>query len=228
MKTECDHCGKTILNGGSLAVHEKYYCKLNPDRKKKKSYFTEYNEKVRTGEIQREFKNQFDKALSMGTEFVVSEETRKKISDKSKLQVWTEEKRQRHSISMINAVAKHPESYSAHNVSGRTKKIEYNGMKVTGKWELEVAMFLDKKGLEWTNLVKPFKYFWGEKIRSYFPDFYLPALDLYLEVKGNQTERDETKWSVVENLMIIKNDGIKDLRKGIDLELKPNNPYFGR
>lgn len=228
MKTECSHCGKTILNVGSLTVHEKYYCKLNLDRKEKKSNFIEYNNKVKTGKIQKNHTNQFTKARLNGTDAFVSAETKKKISDKAKHQVWTEERRQNHSLSMRNAVIEHPASYSADNVVGRTKKIDYNGMKVTGKWELEVAMFLDRKGIEWTNLLMPIKYFWEEKTRSYFPDFYIPALDLYIEVKGNQTERDEAKWGVVENLMIIKNDGIKDLRKGIDLELKPNNPYFGR
>ena len=228
MKTECDHCGKTILNGGSLAVHEKYYCKLNPDRKEKKSNFIEYNRRVKSGEVQKEFTNQHLKAWANGTQVIVSEETRKKISDKAKHQVWTEERRQNHSLSMRNAVVEHPASYSAHNVVGRTKRIEYNGMMVTGKWELEVAMFLDRKGVEWTNYVKPFKYFWGEKIRNYFPDFYIPILDLYIEVKGFQTERDEAKWGVVENLMIIKDGEIKDLRKGIDLELKPNNSYFDK
>lgn len=223
---KCDFCNKEILNAGSLAVHERYYCKLNPHKKSKKSNFTEYNRKLRTGEIQKQFGNQYVKAKLTGVQYVMSEETRRKISEKSKQQVWNEDKKLRHSISMKNAVINHPLSYSAHNVCGRTKKIDYNGKKLTGTWELEVAKFLDRKGIAWTNILKPFQYVWESSVRNYFPDFYLSEYNLYIEVKGNKTDRDEAKWSVVENLMIIEKDGIKKLKSGIDLELKQNNPYF--
>ena len=97
---------------------------------------------------------------------------------------------------------------------------------MTGTWELEVAMFLDRKNIRWTNIINPFQYFWDGKTRNYFPDFYLDEYDLYIEVKGNQTDRDVAKWSVVKNLMIIKKSEIYNLKDGVDLELKPNNPYF--
>lgn len=223
---KCDFCNKEIPNAGSLAVHERYYCKLNPQKKSKKSNFTEYNRKLRTGEIQKQFGNQYVKAKLTGVQYVMSDETRRKISEKSKQQVWNEDKKLRHSISMKNAVINHPLSYSAHNVCGRTKKIDYNGKKLTGTWELEVAKFLDRKGIAWTNILKPFQYVWESSVRNYFPDFYLSEYNLYIEVKGNKTDRDEAKWSVVENLMIIEKDGIKKLKSGIDLELKQNNPYF--
>lgn len=226
METECKHCGKQILNKGSLTVHEIYYCKSNPERKEKKSNFIEYNRKLKSGEVHRQHKNQYDKAKTTGIPFKLSDESRKKMSESSKKQVWTDEQRIRHSISMRNAVANHPLSYSAHNVCGRTKKIEYNGMKLSGTWELEVAKFLDRKGIKWTNIIEPIGYFWGMKQRRYFPDFYLPDFNLYIEVKGNQTDRDEAKWAMVENLMIVKNDEIRSLKAGIDLEIKANNSYF--
>lgn len=224
----CKYCGKEIDNKGSLAVHEKYYCKFNQNRKPKKSNFTEYLRQLRNGEVQKIFGNQYIKAKLTGVPYILSDEVREKISEKSKLQVWDEDKRMRHSVSMRKAVIANPLSYSAHNVCGRTKKIEYNGMRLTGTWELEVAKFLDRKNIAWTNIITPFQYVWENKIRNYFPDFYLEEYSLYIEVKGNKTERDEAKWSVVENLMIIEKDGIKQLKSGIDLELKPNNPYFNR
>ena len=228
---KCNYCGKEILNAGSLVVHEKYYCKSNPLIKHKKSNFTNYNKQLRSGEIQKEFANQYVKAKLTGIPYVMSEETRRKISKKSKQQVWDDDKKLRHSASMKNAVINHPLSYSAHNVCGRTKKIDYNGVRLTGTWELEVAKFFDRKGIIWTNVIKPFQYVWSQYVwengvRNYFPDFYLSDYDLYIEVKGNQTERDVSKWSVVKNLMILKKKEIYDLKSGIDLELKPNNPYF--
>lgn len=34
--------------------------------------------------------------------------------------------------------------------------------------------------------------------------FYLPELDLYIEVKGYERERDLAKWKVVPNLRVFK------------------------
>jgi hypothetical protein len=224
----CKYCNKEITNNGSLVVHEKYYCKLNESRLDKKSNFVSYLDKLRRGEVKKKHVNQYDKAKSNGTVYCMEDDVRRKISEKAKKQVWDNEKRKRHSISMKNAVLNHPLSYSANNVCGRTKKIDYNGMKVTGTWELEVAKFLDRKNIKWTNIIAPFQYEWENKTRNYFPDFYLFDYDLFIEVKGNQTKRDEAKWSVVENLMIIKKNGIYELKSGIDLELTPNNSYFKR
>ena len=58
---KCNYCGKEILNAGSLVVHEKYYCKSNPLIKHKKSNFTNYNKKLRSGEIQKEVKERYTK-----------------------------------------------------------------------------------------------------------------------------------------------------------------------
>lgn len=222
----CKYCNKEIKNKGSLVVHEKYYCQMNEFRSYKKSNFVDYLEKIRNGEAKKKYTNQYDKAKLNGDVYVMNEESRRKISEKSKNQVWDIERRKRHAVSMKNAVISNPLSYSAHNVCGRTKKIDYGGTKLTGTWELEVAMFLDRKNIRWTNIINPFQYFWDGKTRNYFPDFYLDEYDLYIEVKGNQTDRDVAKWSVVKNLMIIKKSEIYNLKDGVDLELKPNNPYF--
>jgi hypothetical protein len=32
------------------------------------------------------------------------------------------------------------------------------------------------------------------KSHRYFPDFYLPETEEYIEIKGYKTERDEAKW----------------------------------
>lgn len=226
METECKHCGKQILNKGSLTVHEIYYCKSNPEKKEKASNFIEYNRKLKAGEVKKEFGNQFIKAKLIGTQVFVSDETKKKISDKAKHQVWTDERRNAHSESMRKAVEQNPLSYSVENVCCRVKKTQYNGTWLTGMWEVEVAKFLDQKGIKWTNKIDPIRYVWEERDRNYFPDFYLPDFDLYIEVKGIQVDRDDAKWSVVENLMIVKEDGIKAIRSGEDLEIKANNPYF--
>ena len=62
---------------------------------------------------------------------------------------------------------------------------------------------------------KGFNYTWNGN-RTYFPDFYLPSLNLYVEVKGYETERDTAKWSQFpKKLFVIKAKEIKEIRKGI-------------
>jgi hypothetical protein len=216
---KCKFCSKEMKNIGGLTIHEKYGCSLNPNRLYRKSNFVEYNERVNNGELEKKFTNQFTKAQELGIECVVSEQTKLKISNASKKQVWTTERKQKHSESMMNAVRQHPESYSAKNVCGRTKKIQYKGFNLTGKWEYDVARYFDKHDISWTNKISPFEYKWENKIRNYFPDFYLFDFDLYIEVKGYETERDRAKWSVVPNLFVIKKNLIEIIRSGGKLRL---------
>ena len=36
--------------------------------------------------------------------------------------------------------------------------------------------------------------------REYFPDFYLPEHDAYVEVKGYKTDKDSAKWDAMKNI----------------------------
>jgi hypothetical protein len=51
--------------------------------------------------------------------------------------------------------------------------------------------------------------------RRYFPDFYIESIDLYIEVKGYETDRDRAKWlQFPEKLCIIKAAEIKKIKQG--------------
>lgn len=145
-----------------------------------------------------------------------SENTRKILAEQARNIVWTDEMRKKHSIAMKKAVENNPDSYSTSNVSGRVKNIEYNGNTFKGTWELQVAKSLDDANIKYTNSVYGIPYFWNEtnSWHTYFPDFYLPEYDLYVEVKGYQRERDLDKWSSVENLIVLKGSEINALQKG--------------
>ena len=146
----------------------------------------------------------------------LTEEGRKKLSDSAKKQMTDfykdEANRELWSIKMLKAVKDNPDSYSKNNVSGRVKMYDINGTKVKGTWELEVAKYLNENDIEWTNDIEGIEYFWDNKIRLYFPDFYLPKENLYIEVKGYERERDHAKWEVVDNLIIIKDKEIKEIK----------------
>jgi hypothetical protein len=125
-----------------------------------------------------------------------SEETKKKLSD-----------------SMKKAVLANPESYSSSN-RGRTKQIIVDGIKLQGQWEVDFYLWAKSKGLEPKRPDQAFKYEWNGE-RWYHPDFYIKSLDLYIEVKGFETDRDRAKWLHFPNkLRIIKEAEIKQIRKG--------------
>lgn len=159
----------------------------------------------------------------MGLEKKVSEDTKKKISKKTSermIEYWkSDENRKRQSKCMKKAVINNPDSYSLKNISGRVKSYDYidsfnNKIKLKGKWELKVAVFLTEKGIKWTNKIKPSIYFWNNSWHLYFPDFYLPEKDIYLEIKGYERERDIEKWKYFKyKLLKIKKKEIYNLEE---------------
>lgn len=110
-------------------------------------------------------------------------------------------------------------------ICGRAKKYEYHSdsagkIRVDGKWELEVAKYLDRMNLKWRRPTERFDYINLEGKKSkYKPDFYIDDYMSYLEVKGYETELDRCKWSQFkENLIIWRKDDL--IRLNI-LEDKP-------
>ncbi len=209
---DCIYCKKVINNNGSLKAHEKY-CKLNPNREIKHSNFIQYNEKIKNGEVYKSNTNQYTKAKALGLKVTILDSTREKLSLANKNRVWSEDQKKQHSIAMKEAVKNYPDSYTKNNVVGRVKNIEYNGIKLKGSWELIFAKWLDSNNIVWKHEYKSFEYEWNGT-RLYFPDFYLPDLDFYVEVKGYETERDRCKWKVVNNLIVLKKKDIEQIKKG--------------
>jgi len=211
----CKYCDKLCKNNNSLRNHERL-CKINPNAQSMISGFVRYNEKRATLGIKGS--NQYTKAKDLGlSKPQLSNDARAKIAIASKGRKYSEEYKQKLSIAMIKAVQEHPESYTKNNVVGRVKNIEYNGIKLKGSWEVIVAKWLDSLGLLWEHETRAFEYDWNGK-RLYFPDFYIPSLDKYIEVKGYETDRDRCKWKVVPNLIVIKKQQINEIK---------NNMYKG-
>lgn len=211
MILKCKYCGRECKNDNSLRNHERL-CKQNPNRQVLKSNFIEYNKKRKELGIKGE--NQYTKARKLGLpDPIISEETKQKLS-----KVWTgkhhtEETKQKISKGIKKAIKEHPESYSSCNVNGRVKNVIYNGIKLDGKWELEVAKYLDKNNIKWERPNIGIEYEWNNKIHLYFPDFYLLEYNTYIEVKGLIRERDYAKWKNINNLIVIKAKEINDIRK---------------
>jgi hypothetical protein len=211
----CLFCNKICKNENSLRNHQRL-CKENPDRQ---LLHESAAWKKAISNKKKSASNQYIKAEKLGVpKPIMSEETRKKLSDAGKKQVWDKEKRKKHSLIMSNAVKRNPDSYTKNNVCGRVKLYEYNGIKLKGKWELRTAQWLDENKVKWENESNPQPYYWNDNWHLYFPDFYIPDHNLYIEVKGYKTVRDDAKWSQFKEKLVIIDSNIMKILNDITFE----------
>lgn len=101
--------------------------------------------------------------------------------------------------------------------SGRCKMYPYANLNseefsLQGRWELILAQSLNSINMLWVKNKKYFVYTFEQRERKYYPDFYLPSLDLYIEVKGYETDKDRAKWKAFPHQLIIcRKKDVKDI-----------------
>ena len=84
------------------------------------------------------------------------------------------------------------------------KRMKYKGIWMRSTWEVKYAKYLDRRGTKWLYESKTFDL--GEV--SYTPDFYLPEINTYIEIKGYW--RDDAK---------LKFDLFKSKYSGINIQI---------
>lgn len=181
----CKYCNKECKNDNSLRNHERL-CKSNPNRQSTIVETDDFklNHKRSNGAI---------KAKLEGREFIVSSETKKKISNQvvSRSSEWNKENGKRISETVNEKVT----NGSWHTSLAKHIHIDYNGVDMHGNWELKYAIYLDASDIKWIKCKDSFPYEYKETLRKYTPDFYLIDTDEYIEIKGYKTEKDDAKWS---------------------------------
>jgi hypothetical protein len=142
---------------------------------------------------------------------ILTSDGREKIRAKNLSFRHSDETKKKLSVSMKRAVENNPESYSSSN-RGRTKQIIVDGIKLQGQWEVDFYNWAKIQGLNPKRPTESFTYKWDGS-RSYFPDFYIESLDMYVEVKGYETDRDRAKWlTFPKKLSIVKATEIKKIK----------------
>ena len=91
-----------------------------------------------------------------------------------------------------NSVKTNIENNTWHNSFGI--KSYYKDICFDSSWEVEFAKFLDNKNIKWIRPKNSFKYIFENSEHLYFPDFYLPEYNLYIEIKGIPGDKDYAKW----------------------------------
>jgi hypothetical protein len=163
IELKCDFCERKFDKKKALASH-KTLCKNNPT--KKDSPFVKWNileDRVKS--------NQWTNA-----DYQIKDETREKLSKKSKLRVQTEETKAK-----ISVAAK------KNGLGGVTqsRRIKYKGKSLGSSYELKIAQDLDKYEIRWDTCGK-FNYIDPTgKDRTYTPDIYLIDYDVYLDPKND-------------------------------------------
>jgi hypothetical protein len=76
---------------------------------------------------------------------------------------------------------------------GRGKGGYYKGKWMRSSWEIEFAQNLDSNNINYDYEPKRFKLSNGT---SYTPDFYIPSVNLWIEIKGFWTESAKKKFSL--------------------------------
>ena len=171
-KNTCPFCGKEFLSkkGWTYRNHV-YWCKNNPRHDEIREHNKEYLKTARQNIKSR--RNGYSPGAKLYQKGC-PEETRQKIREKSSLFRHTEETKQK--IREKALKSKHRRL--------RRKIIEYNGVQLDSTWELELAKRLDSLGIEW---VRPGPLEWVDSngiSHNYFPDFYLPEHNIYLDPKN--------------------------------------------
>lgn len=212
----CRYCKQTFASKASLRRHIR--------RTHDDSYLREIEALHRTCPY---CKNQFENRQRLGGHMCLCsarpdrKQVLRRLSESHKGNTHSPEVKKRIRKSMQGAVRDSPESYSAENVCGRVKRIKVvdsfgTQTTVHGRWERDVATFFNERAIRWRNDVQGFSYQWKGREHLYFPDFYLPDFDVYVEVKGFERSRDRAKWSSFPKpLILIRKPEIREIRDGL-------------
>lgn len=184
----CEYCGKECKNANSLRNHERL-CKQNPNRQL--TTFEKY------GPI-KGFNAKGVKPWNLGLDRE-SDERVKKNSDSLKKYYETHSaafKNRTHSAEarkLISAAAIINNLTKFDKPSGRGKRGTYKGIYCQSSWELAYVLFCFDNKINFVRNNKHFEYIFDGKTHNYFPDFYLPDTDTYIEIKGYYDKKSQAK-----------------------------------
>jgi hypothetical protein len=102
------------------------------------------------------------------------------------------------------------------------RRFPYRGYKMDSRWEVDLAKWMDAEGIKWDRSRKRHMFRWidasGDE-RKYFPDFYLPDFNVYLDPKNDYyLQRDLPKLNYVMDTHKVKifYGGVDGIKTSID------------
>lgn len=197
----CRHCGTKFedLSGPARAAHSKW-CDKNPKRNEygKDTKHLHSPEVIAKRAAKIKTAHASGKYAGSGAKMV---ETRKRIG------TFNHSEKTKKILSEVASKLTHRRL-----LKSTREYIKKDGTRVLldSSWEEILARRLDELGIEWIRPSTPVK--WIDKSgkqRNYFPDFYLPQNDLYLDPKNPvalnaQSEKVDFLTTRMTNLVILK------------------------
>ena len=201
IKYKCKFCNKECIKLSGLVIHEKT-CKLNPNRQLLTNHVCNWPRKkakedgwicrgcLKTYRIRRDlFEHQKEcfsykellknEAKERGKNF-----SKKFTGSKILSHPHTDEHKQK--MREI-AIKRHLGGWHT------SKTIKYNGINLDSEYEYKVATELDKNNIKWE---RPYYLLWEDcsgKQHRYYPDFYLPEYNIYLDPKNDYLINNKSK-----------------------------------
>lgn len=182
----CEFCNKQCKNLNSLKQHQ-VRCKLNPNAIKN----TLSN-------------NNWSKGLTKETDIRIkrqSESLKKYFKNNpGSFEGKHHTQEYKNMMSKIQTEIDH----SDHNRNSHGKRGYYDSIFFMSTWELAFYIYIRDNfpDLQIKRCKKRFPYMWEHKKHYYTPDFIIN--DKFIEIKGWETKLDLVKYSVVDELVVIK------------------------
>lgn len=206
----CQFCGKTCKNRNSLCNHERL-CKENPDRQ----VLNNINHNIIEG-FNNKGRTAWNKGLTKDTDErvkYISEHMKQIMLEKGHIGYVGLKGSENVSvrIDVREKISKRmSERYAFPR--GWAKRGWYKNIWCDSSWELAYILFAEDHYINFERNRKSFEYIWDGYTHHYTPDFYLPDINSYLEIKGQYDEKVEAKVKQFpENLIIYQYDEMKPI-----------------
>ena len=176
MEYICKFCGKLCKNANSLRNHERL-CKLNPEHQV--SSWVKFN---------KEREHAWNKGLTKETDERVKKQAETFSSNIKKgitkqydhSLIWTEERRKEQSERKKKLYAEHPEKHPNVKLAGNHGKMTYP----------------EQLAFDWLNehsIKNEHNYHFVSEQFNRYVDFYLPDLNVFIEIDGEYWHKDKQK-----------------------------------
>lgn len=184
---QCNFCGKECKNNNSLRNHERL-CKLNENRQQsslvqfRKDNPTPWNAGL-TKELDQRIatKAKNESSRRLGKPNPISDDARAKLRN----------------------LAKERNLGGYNPTGGRGKKGWYCGYWCDSSWELAWVIYQLDHGLVFVKNTVRFQYTYDNKLRNYIPDFFIPATNTYVEIKGYRSAQFDAKVAEFPHSLVV-------------------------
>lgn len=185
----CQFCGKICGSRGGLHTHERL-CKSNPTAES--PIRVGFNNKGRIA-WNRGLTKQTDTRVLKGCITFKQNEIDNKHTNKLFGEL-NPSKRPEVRAKISQTCLEKSKNGLWHKSLAKDMHYTYANIDLDGTWEFRYAKYLDDQKIKWIRCKEQFEYTYNGNLHYYTPDFYLPDINTYIEVKGYKTEKDQAKW----------------------------------